>query len=71
MKIKDWSKRYLKSLISTFGKCIKVTRYVISVSLFIDGGVGLVSPICFILARPSIEQRKQFYNCEANNFSVA
>ena len=38
------------------------------VSSFIDSGAGLVSSIWFVY--PSIEQRKQFYGCEANDLGV-
>ena len=34
-------------------------------SSFIDSGMGLVLSELFVLALYSIEQRKQFYNCEA------
>ena len=42
------------------------------VSSFIDSGAGTVSPIAtyMVCFSPSIEQRKQCYDCEANDLAV-
>ena len=40
-------------------------------SSFIDSGVGLVLSTYMVRFSRSIEQRKQFYNCEANSLGVA
>ena len=37
------------------------------VSLFIDSGANLVLRIYMVRFNPSIEQRKQFYNCKAKD----